>query len=239
MGKNSAIEVVTYDAAGTLIHVAEPVGETYARIGAKFGAQLSPAALDAGFRDVFPSMPPMAFPDLDDAAIVAAERAWWRTLVERVVVQVGGVCEFDQYFDALFAYYASGSAWRVYPEVHRALESARARGLGIAVVSNFDSRLPPILRALDIAPLVDVVIHSTACGAAKPDARIFYRALEALGASPAGALHVGDSLSADYRGAVGAGMAAVLLRRRDAPTPDGIRTIRDLTALDAFLGKGR
>jgi putative hydrolase of the HAD superfamily len=103
MGTKNAIEAVTYDAAGTLIHVAEPVGETYARIAAEFGAELSPAALDAGFRDVFPSMPAMAFPDLEGAAVVEAERAWWRTLVERVVAHAGGVGAFESYFDALFA----------------------------------------------------------------------------------------------------------------------------------------
>jgi putative hydrolase of the HAD superfamily len=235
MGTKNAIEAVTYDAAGTLIHVAEPVGETYARIAAEFGAELSPAALDAGFRDVFPSMPAMAFPDLEGAAVVEAERAWWRTLVERVVAHAGGVGAFESYFDALFAYYASGSAWRVYPDVHRALGSARARGLGAAVVSNFDSRLPPILRALEIEPLFDAVIYSTGCGAAKPDARIFLEALSALGTAPEHALHVGDSLAADYHGALAAGMAAVYLRRRTQTVADDVHTVQDLAELDAML----
>ena len=64
------------------------------------GASLSPAALDAAFRDVFPSMPAMAFPDLDEHALPDAERAWWRELVERVVRHAGGVSEFDAYFEA-------------------------------------------------------------------------------------------------------------------------------------------
>lgn len=235
MGSETAIEAITYDAAGTLIRVAEPVGETYARIAAEFGAHLPPKALDAGFREVFPGMPAMAFPNLHGAARVEAERAWWRTLVERVVGHAGGVHDFESYFDALFSHYASANAWRVYPEVHRALQTARARGLRIAVISNFDSRLATILRALDIEPRVDAVIYSTACGAAKPDARIFRTALDALGVTPETALHVGDSLCADYHGALNAGMAAVYLQRRHQPLADDIPTIADLDALDAVI----
>jgi putative hydrolase of the HAD superfamily len=239
MQTQANIQAITFDAAGTLIRVAEPVGETYSRIAGDLGASLSPAALDAAFHDVFPRMPAMAFPDLDAPAIADAERAWWRDLVERVVRHAGGIGAFDQYFEALFRHYASGSAWRAYAESHRVLKSARARGLGIAVVSNFDSRLPPILRELGIEDLVDSVIYSTGCGAAKPDERIFRHAMHALGSTPQTTLHVGDSLHADYHGAAGAGMAAVHLSRRKDATGDGIPSVRHLGELDAFLVRRR
>lgn len=235
MERNYPIEAVTFDAAGTLIRVADPVGETYARLARDVGARLAPAALDAAFRDVFPCMPPMAFPDVPSSKLAEAERAWWRDLVARVVGRAGGVAEFEKYFDALFRHYASGAAWRAYPEVHDVLESLRARGLRLAVVSNFDSRLAPILRDLGIAPLVDTVIHSTACGAAKPDARIFESALDALDATPEIALHVGDNLDADYHGALSAGMRAVHLRRREGPVAADIPTVQDLAELETFL----
>ena len=239
MQTNPHIQAITFDAAGTLIRVAEPVGETYARIARDMGASLSPAALDAAFRDVFPSMPAMAFPDLDEHALPDAERAWWRELVERVVRHAGGVSEFDAYFEALFRHYASGSAWRAYPEAHRVLKSVRARGLRVGVVSNFDSRLPPILRELGIECLVDRVIYSTGCGAAKPDLRIFQHAMHALGSTPQTTLHVGDSLHADYHGASGAGMTAVHLNRRKQPASPEVPSVRDLGELDTFLVQGR
>lgn len=235
MNTRPAIRAITFDAAGTLIRIAAPVGETYARVAADFGASLSPATLDDAFRTVFPAMPAMAFPRLAGPALADAERAWWRELVARVVRHAGGMRDFDRFFDKLFVHYASGDAWRAYPEVHRVLESARSRGLAIAVVSNFDSRLPAILRDLGMEALVDAVIYSTACGAAKPDERIFRTALDALGVTPAAALHVGDSLDADYHGALGAGMAAVLLHRRGRPSESSIRTLRDLGELDAVL----
>lgn len=235
MTKTARIQAITFDAAGTLIRVAEPVGETYARIAHGLGARLSPEGLDAGFRRVFVDMPPMAFAPVDEAARLRCERDWWRTLVARVVAHAGSVSAFDEYFDTLFAYYASGSAWRAYPEAHGALHSARARGLRVAVVSNFDSRLLPILRELGFEDLLDTVVYSTGCGAAKPDPRIFLHALELLAATPQTALHVGDSLDADYHGASAAGMTAVHLDRRAGAAPGSIPTVRHLGELDTYF----
>jgi len=235
METKSPYSAITFDAAGTLIRVAEPVGETYARIAAEVGTTLSPAALDAAFREVFPAMPPMAFPDVDEPDLRDAERGWWRDLVARVVRHAGDVDAFDDYFDALFAYYADGAAWRTYPESHGVLESVRRRGLRIAVVSNFDSRLPPILRKLGLAPLVDTIIYSTGCGAAKPSPRIFHYTLEQLGVTPKSTLHVGDSLSADFDGAGAAGLKAVHLNRADG-IPEGVfPVIRHLGELEELL----
>ena len=89
----------------------------------------------------------------------------------------------------------------------------RGRGLGLAVVSNFDSRLPPLLDALGLAPFFDAVACSGAVGAAKPDGAIFAHALAALGVDAHEALHVGDSRVNDYDGARAAGIEALLVDR--------------------------
>jgi putative hydrolase of the HAD superfamily len=229
------IQAITFDAAGTIMQVRDPVGETYARFARDLGEKLSPEALDAGFRTVFPHMPPMAFPHRGDTARVRAERAWWRDLVERVVQTAGHVADFDRYFDTLFAHYASGKAWRAYPEAHGALKSARRRGLRVGIISNFDSRLPPILRQLGFDHLVDTVVYSTQCGAAKPDPRIFHQTVEVLQSQPENTLHVGDNLEADYHGACAAGLRAVHLDRRKRMAAGDIPVIRHLDELDPHL----
>ena len=114
-------------------------------------------------------------------------------MVERVTRMAGDVPEFDAYFDRLYAHYASAPAWRVYPEVPEVLAALRERDLALAVVSNFDSRLSPLLDALGLAPFFDAVVCSGAVGAAKPDPAIFAHALAALGVETSQALHVGDS----------------------------------------------
>jgi len=107
--------------------------------------------------------------------------------------------------------------------------------LRVAVVSNFDSRLLPILRELGIEELTDVVVYSTGCGAAKPDRQIFDHAMDALGSTPETTLHVGDNLHADYHGASAAGMTAVYLNRHEKAVEDSIASVHHLGELDAFF----
>lgn len=214
MQKQSMPRAVLLDAAGTLIDVARPLGDTYSGLAREFGGDLDPDTLTAGFRIAFADTPPMAFPGRTGADLDRAERAWWRAVVERVTRAAGGVPEFDAYFDRLYAHYASAPAWRVYPEVPGVLAALRDRGLPLAVVSNFDSRLSPLLDALGLAAFFDAVVCSGETGAAKPDGAIFAYALATLGVEALEALHVGDNREADYDGARAAGIEALLVDRR-------------------------
>ena len=220
---------VLLDATGTLFDVARPLGDAYSELAREFGGDLDPETMTAGFRTAFADTAPMAFPGRRGADLDRAERGWWRAVVERVTRSAGGVREFDGYFDRLYAHYASPPAWRVYPEVAEVLEALRGRGLALAVVSNFDSRLPPLLGALGLARFFDAVVCSGAVGVAKPDGAIFVHALAALGVEASEALHVGDSRVNDYDGARAAGIEALLVER--ATTGHATGTIPDLRGI--------
>ncbi len=224
-----ATRAVLLDAAGTLFDLARPLGDTYSDLAREFGGDLDPETLTAEFRSAFADAPPMAFPGRHGADLDRAERGWWRAVVERVTREAGGVPEFAPYFDRLYAHYASAQAWRVFDEVPGVLTALRGRGLGLAVVSNFDSRLPPLLDALGLAPLFDAVVYSGAVGAAKPNGAIFAHALAALGVDAHEALHVGDSHVHDYDGARAAGLEALLVDRR--PTTNRTGAIPDLRCI--------
>lgn len=233
MTRNAAPRAVLLDAAGTLIDVALPLGETYSRIARDFGANLDPDILTTGFRTAFANTPPMAFPGLRGAELDRAERGWWRAVVEQVTRAAGGVPEFEPYFDRLYAHYASAPAWRVYPEVPGVLADLRERDIPLAVVSNFDSRLLPLLDALELASCFGAVVCSGAAGAAKPDDAIFSHALAVLGIEASEALHVGDSREADYDGARAAGIEALLVDRNLSSRRG--RTIPDLSGILDYL----
>jgi putative hydrolase of the HAD superfamily len=122
-----------------------------------------------------------------------------------------------------------------YPDARPALIRARRAGARIVVVSNWDVSLADVLERVGLAPLIDAVVTSAAVGAAKPSPAIFAHALALAGVTAQDALHVGDSLDEDVRGAAGCGIPVVLLRR-DAPataaTPDGVATVGGLAELD-------
>jgi len=232
-----AVRAVTLDAAGTLFDVAEPVGATYARLAAAHGIAVDPAAIERGFRTAFASAPPLAFPGASPVRLADHERAWWYTLVRAAFGHAAAAPAFDAVFADLYAHYARPAAWRLHPDVPDALAALRAHGMRLGIVSNFDGRLPALVAGLGLAPLVDVVTHSSQVGAAKPDARIFLAALGRLGVAPGEALHVGDDPRADVEGARAAGLAAVLIARRGPlPGPEAIAGLDELPRCLASRG---
>ena len=230
-GVDGRIAAVTLDAAGTLFTVAEPVGVTYARIAARHGIERRPSELETRFRAAFRAAPPQACPDPDPERLAACERAWWGRVV-RETLDVPDGAPFDACFEELFAHFATPDAWRVHADVRPALAELRARGVRLAVVSNFDRRLGGILTGLGLAASFDVVLASTAVGAAKPAVAIFARAIADLGVDAAHALHAGDGLREDVHGARAAGLRAVLVDRTgEQNVPPDVPVVRTLVEL--------
>ena len=62
----------------------------------------------------------------------------------------------------------------------------------MAVVSNFDTRLRPLMHSLGLEPLFDSLVISAEHGIEKPNPRLFEAACDELGVDPADAVHVGD-----------------------------------------------
>lgn len=121
-----------------------------------------------------------------------------------------------------------------FPDVLPALEELRDRGLAIVIASNWDCSLPHWLRPTGILALVDGVVTSAEVGAAKPDPRVFERALGVAGAEPAEALHAGDRIDTDVEGAAAAGVRGVLVQR-DGQSPSGVEAVASLRELAALL----
>ena len=121
-----------------------------------------------------------------------------------------------------------------YPDVLPALRELRDRGVTLVIASNWDCSLPEWLRPAGILELVDGVVTSAEVGAAKPEPRVFQRALAVAGVEPGEALHVGDKVDNDIEGAAAAGVRGVLLQREGEPPP-GVEAIRSLEELPALL----
>jgi putative hydrolase of the HAD superfamily len=202
---------VLFDVVGTLLHLREPVGRTYARLAHDFGVERSEAALQRAFVQAFRAMPPMVFPHLGPAAAAEHERRWWRDLVGRTFRESGTsrFGEFDAFFARVFEHFAGAEAWTCAPSARNVLARLRELGLKTGIVSNFDQRLPALLDAFGLRPLLDVVVLPAHAGAAKPDPRIFALALDRLGLPASDVVYVGDDAEQDVRAAAALGMRAI------------------------------
>jgi putative hydrolase of the HAD superfamily len=209
----NALAAVTLDATGTLI-ASPAMGDIYAEVLSRHGVSVQPADVRRVFPVVWQELDCRTPPGRDRfTAFPGGARGFWSRLIERLCELLEAATPGPFAAAELYHRFADASSWEVYPDVVPALEVLRARGLRLAVVSNFDERLPGILDGLGLAARLDAVVVSSALGWAKPHPAIFRHALERLGVAPARALHVGDRPLEDVEGAQAAGMRALLLRR--------------------------
>jgi putative hydrolase of the HAD superfamily len=165
--------------------------------------------------------------DLPDVARVAAhfreryEPFFWipGTVeeLEYLVCQLLGDFGVEIADDELRRYLeAEHRAWeparRLASNTHALLDSLRARGLKLALVSNaFDPGwlLHRDLEQMGLGDRLDFAVFSSEVGKRKPHPAIFLRALSELGVAAEDAVFVGDRLYEDIRGAGELGMTTV------------------------------
>ena len=209
MAASRPIQAVVFDAAGTLIRPREPVGETYARFARDFGVELPPARIEEAFLRVFAAAPPNVHPGRSMAEAAVLERRWWWERVRetfRAADQMVRFDDFDACFERLWTHFGRGSAWKLAPGARAALEDLCERRYLLAMLSNFDQRLRPLLDELGISDVFDAVTLPADAGAAKPDRRIFDVCLKRLGIANHRCVYVGDRSEEDLRGSKSAGL---------------------------------
>jgi putative hydrolase of the HAD superfamily len=90
-------------------------------------------------------------------------------------------------------------------------ETLHSRGLKLAIASNFDTRLRPVLEGFAKSRYLDQIVISSEVGWRKPAPQFFEELARRMQCQPAEILFVGDHLNNDYEGAQAAGLRAVLL----------------------------
>lgn len=163
--------------------------------------------LDSRFRDAFRRMRSVE----GGPASEETERKFWMTLAGQVFAGIAEGERFERLFTDLWNTFAEARRWRTLPAVRETMLGLKQRGYRIAILSNFDRRLHPILEGLGFNGLGERVFISAEVGFAKPSREIFDHAADTLGLGPRELLHVGDSASADAAGALAAGWSAALL----------------------------
>jgi HAD superfamily hydrolase (TIGR01662 family) len=221
------LRAVLFDVDFTLARPGPELGpEGYVRAGERHGLRLEPARYEAA-RDA-------ALIDLRRHPELEHDDEIWFRFTERIVRGMGG--------DADSAYACAVEitrAWErhenfeLYDDVQDTIAAVRSAGLRIGLVSNSARDVREFARhhGLD----VDAGISSFHHGHTKPHASIFRAVLELLGAEPAEALMVGDTIADDIEGALALGMRAILLDRKGM-NPDFEPRIESLNELLDRLG---
>jgi putative hydrolase of the HAD superfamily len=225
-GQAQPIRAITLDVNGTLIHPPR-LFEIYTEVLGRHGIEVDPFAVESVIRLVWQELACAArFGEDRFASHPEGARGWWGRFADRVCEHLGVERPSRFAKSELYDRFAKAEAWEIYPEVPRVLDRLTAKGVRLAVVSNWDERLPGLLEELDLAAGFQAIVYSAEVGAEKPHPIIFEHALRLLDAPPSLTLHVGDRRREDLEGAQAIGMQALLLDRHK-----GQGDLEDLTGL--------
>ena len=239
--KQSSVDTVFFDAAGTLIGVRGSVGEIYGRYAEQFGFhngsdESIERQIEQSFVISMREIPPLAFPGEMNDSIEALEKRWWRSLVRNTFSRLGPFSRIDEFFETIYEVFRTSEAWQLEGHCQEILAELLKKRIKLGVISNFDSRLFDLLREFGIENYFDAVIISSHAPAAKPSPLIFRHALTQIGSQADASIHVGDSLRGDYEAAQSAGLSALLYDPEDrySDRPDE-RRIKSLAEVSSFL----
>lgn len=196
------IRAVTFDAGGTLLRPAAPVGEIYARVAGGLGVKdLDAAELENNFQREWRQKSDFDY----------SEEAWF-ALVRRTFGPLASRLP-ESFFPALYQEFARKDVWHVYEDVLPTLDQLASMGIPMGIISNWDNRLRPLLAELRLSSFFDVIIPSHEVAFHKPSPVIFEMAVRQLGLPADHILHVGDHFLEDVEGAQSAGLQALHLVR--------------------------
>jgi putative hydrolase of the HAD superfamily len=224
---------VFFDAGNTLVRAHPSVGHIYARTARRHGVRVSVDVVDRRFKEAWKNRHGVVHLKTDQA-----EKEWWRKIVGQVMGAHFAGAKFHKYFEDLYGLFAHPKHWRLFDDALPTLRALRGRGYRLGIVSNWDSRLVTLAERIGLNTEVEFLLVSAVEGLVKPDRRLFHRALTRAAVDAHEAVHVGDSVHEDYRGARRAGLAALLLDRHH-PGPPGVHTIQSLSEVLSFVDAAR
>ncbi len=232
--------VILLDVGGTLIGPRGTFGQVYSDVFAGFGVRCGAEEFNEAIYATWDEMSRKIPTGADRYGhFDGGENGYWLQFVQRAAELATGQMIGHRLavavLERLHAYFGGVDAWKVFDDSLPALEALKRRGARLAVVSNWDSRLPDVLTNLELDHWFDAVVVSHFEGVEKPNATIFRRALELLGADPSDALHVGDSPELDGDGATAAGVDWVWVDRLN---PGNDKAIPDLSRLPEIAENG-
>lgn len=123
----------------------------------------------------------------------------------------------------------------LFEDVLPTLRWLREAGYRLGIISNASHDLPGKVESLGLGPHFESVTYSYAVRAEKPDPRIFRTALTAMNVEPQAAVHVGDHVEADARGASRVGMTPMLIDRKGKHPENEFITLRNLIEISDHL----
>lgn len=226
------------DVDGTLLTLADPLGNSYSRVLKGLGIDVAPKLLDQSCRRVWSAL----HEDYLNVARAYAttherEESVWREFVRRVLEDARVSCSVElreRAITDIYNFFAQGATRRVAAGAEEFLCSLKQRGVMAIAATNNDRRSVNVLNELGLSSYLSSIIVSGDLEWKKPSPRFFAGICERVGFSPVELVHVGNDRELDVLAAQRAGLQAVHFgAEREG---EGIVAVKDFAELASVVG---
>jgi len=231
------ITAVFFDYGGTLFDYFPSNSEVWVKIAERLGVKISPddSRIRLGIRNQSEAYERLG------KSFSKLFRAELHTLNCQVLATMEINTEGTQeIIEAEFRAREQKGLYTIYPDTPETLRRIKQKGIRIGLLSNVNPQLAasrrPSLKDNGILMYFDTIILSVEVGVAKPNKAIFDIALRELGVqNAADAMHVGDSLIEDVKGARDAGLIPVLFDPLELYSTENVIKIKTLSDILQYL----
>jgi len=218
------VKALFLDAEGTFLLFNPSLGEIYQRLWKEFGVEVLPEEASKRMRQIFKRIFKEELqPPLNGRVCKEA----WQKVFYQAFSEYQGLKVFEEVFHRAYQFFASPECVSVAPFFRDFVHEVKARGLKLAVISNWDCRLYSILEGHGLLPFFDGVFLGCEVGYLKPHQEIFLKALSHFKIQPAQALMMGDTLEDDILVPQSLGMKTFFIKG----SPDYQRLWSELQAI--------
>jgi putative hydrolase of the HAD superfamily len=226
------IETIFFDVGNTLLQTADDEGQTFVRLAAEHGIDLSVDAVQSQIPSMYRLYEDLYSQDESFWQSTKRVREVWLKMYDYLgdLLRIPTKARPD-ISQKVYEHYFSPQAWRPFDDVTPTLLELKNRGIRMGIISNWESSLSLIINGLGMGDYFVSVVSSADVGLYKPMPEVFELALSQLAAIPEASLHVGDTVSADVEGARSVGIIPVLIDRNGRHQSANCHRIDDLRQL--------
>jgi len=226
---------VFFDVGETLVHVDPSFVDLFVRVLAGAGHDRSVDEVRDASAHVYDAFSRASRERSMWTTSPEGSRAFWTGVYDRMLADLR-VADVDGLASVLYREFTRMENYVLFEDVPSTINTLRAAGLTLGVVSNFESWLEEWFGAHDLVEAFPVRVISGIEGVEKPDERIYRLGLERAGVAADESVYVGDNPEFDVDPPAALGMFAVLVdRRKRFPDHPGPR-ITDLRDLPTLIG---
>jgi putative hydrolase of the HAD superfamily len=230
-------DIVFFDAGETLVHPRPTFAGLFSRVCAAHGFEVDPARVTPVTDRILVSFADKQKDGWTFSSNPDASRDFWLGFYQQTLTELGMVINATTLATRLYETFSNPANFEAYEDVEPALVVLKKEGYRLGIISNFEAWLEVLLSDLGLAEHFDPVLISGIVGIEKPHPDIFARALDEAGVEAHRAVHVGDSLTSDVKGAEAIGITAILLDRHDRYGDEGYLRITDLRDIPRLLAE--